>query len=118
MFWTEEHDKLLCREILAVDPFTGTKKGTPQRGAKWSEVADNLSHIANPSFRVDARGERYKLLSEKLRKKVREEQKLSGISTDMSEVKNALENIIEKMQHMLRMLLGRKKRRIRSLLRR
>ena len=28
--------------------------------------------------------------------KVREEQKASGISTDMSEVENALENIIEK----------------------
>ena len=21
MYWTEEHDKLMCREILAVDPF-------------------------------------------------------------------------------------------------
>ena len=30
--WTDEHDKLLCREILAVDPFIGSKKGTPQRG--------------------------------------------------------------------------------------
>ena len=98
MFSTEEHDKLLCREILAVDPFTGTKKGTPQRGAKWSEVPDDLSHIDHPSFRLDARAvrERYKLLSEKLRKKVREEQKASGISTDMSEVENVLENIIEK----------------------
>ena len=35
MYWTEEHDRLMCREILAVDPFTGTKKGTVQRGAKW-----------------------------------------------------------------------------------
>ena len=61
-------------------------------------MADNLSHIDHPSFRVDARAvrERYKLLSEKLRKKVREEQKASGISTDMTEVENALENIIEK----------------------
>ena len=26
MFWTAEHDVLMCREILAVNPFTGTKK--------------------------------------------------------------------------------------------
>ena len=61
-------------------------------------MAANLSQIDHPSFRVDARTvrERYKLLSGKLRKKVREEQKASGISTDMSEVENAQENIIEK----------------------
>ena len=38
MFWTEEHEKLMCREILAVDPFSGTRKGTVQRGAKWKKI--------------------------------------------------------------------------------
>ncbi|KAK2549449.1 hypothetical protein P5673_030126 [Acropora cervicornis] len=28
-------DEMLCREILVVDPFTGTKKGTVERGSKW-----------------------------------------------------------------------------------
>ena len=34
MFWTEEHDALLCREMLAVDPFTDTKKKTEGRNGK------------------------------------------------------------------------------------
>jgi len=36
-------DEMLCREILVVDPFTGTKKGTVERGSKWVEVAENLT---------------------------------------------------------------------------
>ena len=27
MTWSTVHDEMLCREILVVDPFTGTKKG-------------------------------------------------------------------------------------------
>ena len=34
MVWNTVHDEMLCREILVVDPFTGTKKGTVTRGAK------------------------------------------------------------------------------------
>ncbi|XP_028390651.1 uncharacterized protein LOC114515568 [Dendronephthya gigantea] len=97
MFWTEEHDIMLCREILAVDPFTGTKKGTVQRGAKWNEIVHNLMKIENPKFIVDQRGvrDRYTLLSQKLKKKLREEEEASGIDTEMTEVEDALEDIIE-----------------------
>jgi hypothetical protein len=97
MFWTEEHDIIMCREILAVDPFTGTKKGTVERGAKWTEIVDNLMKIENPKFKVDQRAvrDRYTLLSQKLRKKLREEERASGIETDMTEVEDALEDIID-----------------------
>ena len=97
MFWTEEHDKLMCREILAVDPFSGMKKGTVQRGSKW-KVIENLTAIETPTFKVDTRSvrDRYNLLSQKLRKKLKEEEKASGIDTEMSEVETALEEIIEK----------------------
>ena len=68
MYWTEEHDRLMCREILAVDPFTGTKKGTVQRGAKWKIIADHLLDILEPKFKVDLRAvrDRYQLLAQKL----------------------------------------------------
>ena len=33
------HDQMLCREILVVNPFTGTNKGTVERGTEWEEVA-------------------------------------------------------------------------------
>jgi hypothetical protein len=96
MFWTEEHNLMLCREILAVDPFTGTKKGTVQRGAKWKEIVDiNLMKIEIPKFKVDTRAvrDRYTLLSQKVKRKLREEEQASGIDTDMTEVEDALEDI-------------------------
>lgn len=85
MFWTEEHNLMLCREILAVDPFTGTKKGTVQRGAKWKEIVDNLMKIEIPKFKVDTRAvrDRYTLLSQKLKRKLREEEQASGIYTQI-----------------------------------
>ena len=100
MYWTEEHDRLMCREILAVDPFTGTKKGTVQRGAKWKIIADNLSEIMEPKFKVDPRGvrDRYQLLAQKLRKKLKDEQKASGIDTEMSETENAIEELLGPVQ--------------------
>ena len=36
------HDEMLCGEILVVDPFTGTKKGTVERGTEWEEAAEDL----------------------------------------------------------------------------
>ena len=98
MYWTEEHDRLMCREILAVDPFTGTKKGTVQRGAKWKIIADHLLEILEPKFKVDSRAvrDRYQLLAQKLRKKLKSEEKASGIDTEMSETETAIEELIEK----------------------
>jgi hypothetical protein len=90
---------MLCREILAVDPFTGTKKGTVQRGgAKWKEIVDiNLMKIEIPKFKVDTRAvrDRYTLLSQKVKRKLREEEQASGIDMDMTEVEDALEDILE-----------------------
>ena len=45
MVWSKAHDEMLCREILVVDPFTGTRKSTVARGTKWEEVAENLNKI-------------------------------------------------------------------------
>lgn len=48
MCWTEQHDKRLIGEIALVDPFTGTKKGTVQRGKKWDEITENLFRCSTP----------------------------------------------------------------------
>ena len=58
MYWTEEHDRLMCHEILAVDPCTGTKKE-----AKSKTIANNLLEILEPVFKVDLRAvcDRYQL---------------------------------------------------------
>ena len=43
MVWRTAHDEMLCREILVVDPFTGTRKSTVARGTKWEEVAESYT---------------------------------------------------------------------------
>ena len=90
---------MLCREILVVDPLTGSKKGTVARGTKWEEVvAENLNKIQQVYFKVDKRTvrDRYNLLSKELRNKLKRESKESGIETDLTEVEMALEELNEK----------------------
>ena len=97
MVWTEEHYELLCREILAIDPFTGTKKGTIQRGANWKTIADKLMSIKKPKFKVDARAvrEKYSDLAKRHRDKLKDEERASGIDPSLTEYEEALEEIIE-----------------------
>ena len=98
MFRTEKHDEMLCREILGVDVFNGTRKGTVKRSAKWSQVVENLSDIEEMEFKVDNRAvrDRYNLLATNLRRKLKKEEKASGIAVEMSQVETALELLIEK----------------------
>ena len=58
MTWSTVHDEMLCREILLLDPFTATKKGTVARGTKWEEVAENLNKIQQVYSKVDKRAVR------------------------------------------------------------
>lgn len=98
MVWTDYHDILLCREILAKNPFQ-FKKSSTQRGQVWLEIATNLSCIREPKFKTDldqrAVRERYNLLSTKLRRKLSSEEKASGIDPDMSEVEDMVEELIQ-----------------------
>ena len=98
MVWTDIHDELLCREIIGVDVFAGTKKGTAKRSAKWSVVVDNLSNVEAVYFRVDDRAvrDRYNLLSLSYRRKLKKEVRASGIEVEVTEVEKALEGLIEK----------------------
>ena len=78
--------------------FLKAKRGSITRGQIWDKIANNLNNLQLPRFRVTKRSvrERYTLLNEKFKKKMREEEKASGIETDMSEVEKALEEISEK----------------------
>ena len=71
MIWNEEKDELLCREILAVNVFSGTKRSTVARGAKWEKVAENVNKQQDVFFKVDKRAVRdcYNNLARELRKK-------------------------------------------------
>ena len=97
MEWNDEHDVLLCREILTSEPFKA-KRRTPQRGQLWQNVADHLSSIPEPKFKVSKRAirEGFTLLAEKFKKKMKAEEKASGIDTEMTELDVLLEEIVEK----------------------
>ena len=57
MEWSEEHDVLFLREMLARNVF-GTKKGSPARGLAWEAIVDSLKEIHSPKFQVKDKNER------------------------------------------------------------
>ena len=40
--WKDSHEKALIQEVLAIEPYK-FKSGTKEKGAAWTEIADNLS---------------------------------------------------------------------------
>ena len=83
---------------LSVKKSWQAKKGSIARGEIWEQFANNLNSLEIPRFKVTKRSvrERYTLLIENLKKKLKEEEEASGIETDMSDVEKALEEVLEK----------------------
>ena len=96
MEWTNKHDISFCREILLVIPFKA-KPRTNQRGQLWNEIADCLNSLNEPKFSVTQRSvrDRFKLLSEKFKRKITAEERESGISPEISELDALLEEILD-----------------------
>ena len=61
-------------------------------------MANNLNGLKLPRFKVSNRAfrEKYTLLSEKFKAKIKDEEKASGIERDLSEVEKALEEVAER----------------------
>ena len=97
MNWTYNHDVMLCREILVVEPFR-FKHGSRDRGNAWENVATNLNGSGNPKFNVDQRAVRdhFLKLERCFKRKLAEDERASGISPEHTELDDALEEIIEK----------------------
>ena len=74
MLWTDEHDELLCREVLLIEPYR-KKASTRKRGQAWTTIAENLNSILKPKFNVSQRSvrERFALLEKRYRKKNNDE---------------------------------------------
>ena len=95
MEWKEEHDVLLCREILVSQPFK-FKERTVERGKIWDEIANRLNNCHTLKFRVNKRSviEQFKLIKETFKRKIQDEEKASGIDVEpASELEQALEGI-------------------------
>ena len=96
MRWTEEHDIVLCREVLVAQPYQYRPKSA-ERGSAWTSIANELNAVQEIRFCVTQKAvrDRMKLLVERHKKKTREEESASGISPEESEIDEALNTIIE-----------------------
>ena len=96
MFWTYDHEAILCREVVNVNPYT-TKKGSTQRSSMWKKIADTLNKCSVPKFRVDKRSVRdhVGILVYKHKKRLQAEEKATGVTSDEpTELENLLDTII------------------------
>ena len=80
MEWKEEHDVLLCREILVSQPFK-FKERTVERGKIWDHIANRLNNCQTLKFRVNKRSvrERFKLIKEKFKRKFKRKKRRRGL---------------------------------------
>ena len=97
MIWTEQHDVLLCREALLVEPFVH-KQGSRERGNAWDVISTELNGITEILFNVTKRGvrDRYNLLIDNFKKQDRENDKASGIDVVETELDLLLRELVEK----------------------
>ena len=86
----------LRREVVNLNPFT-SKKGSTQRSGMWEKIAQILNECTVLRFSVDKRSVRdhMGILVNKHKRKVRAEEKASGIvPSEPSELENLLDTII------------------------
>jgi len=99
MQWTKNHDVLLCREVLALEPYR-PKKGSCEAGKIWSDIAQSLKSCQQIEFKKNLKQravrERFALLQTKYKDKENEEIRASGISPEQDELDVLLEEITER----------------------
>ena len=98
MEWTDDHDILLLREMIATELFQ-FKKGSPDRGKIWESIHERLNKLDNPKFIIkEKRGVRdqWNLLQTKFKRTQREELRASDIDCELSENDALIEELCEK----------------------
>ena len=97
MEWSDKHDLVLCREVLAMEPYQHPYR-SKERGNVWNQIAINLNGLDHPKFKVNKRSirDRLTLLITKHKAKIRQEENASGIACEETELDQALEEIIDK----------------------
>ena len=81
MMWTNKHNEVLVQETYLFEPWN-FKRGSKQRGQVWERISDSLNQYESPKFTVNEKSVRdhYIFLEKEQKKKVREEEKASGIA--------------------------------------
>ena len=95
MKWTEKHDIVLCRELLIMKPYN-YKPSTKESGSAWTSVAEDLNKVTEEViFNVSQKAvrDRTKLLIDKFKRRMREEEASSGTVQEQTELDVLLEEI-------------------------
>ena len=97
MDWTEDHDVILCREVIVCDIFQH-KPGSRERGSTLEKIASSLNQLEMPWFKVDQRSlrDRLKKLLAQFVSKKNEEEKASGIHVEIREIDELLQEIYDR----------------------
>ena len=96
MEWTDQHDVLFCRKVIAFELFTH-KPGSKERRQCYDRIAESLNAVKDVYFKVDQRALRSrikKLLKLYVSKKNREE-KASGVEVGHSELDDLMLDIYD-----------------------
>lgn len=99
MVWTEEHDILLCHEVMTSD-LTRFKSGTRERGNCWDRIATILNGFEKPTFKVDQRAvrDRTTKLMRDFKRKIAKLEAADGVIPEMTVLDDILQRLTEKME--------------------
>ena len=89
---------ILLKEILLFEPYS-QMRGSPERERVWEQIAEGLNGQRENKimFKVSQRSvrDRFNVLKNNFAKRQREEERASGISPEICQVDECLEDIIE-----------------------
>lgn len=97
MKWTEGHKVLILRELMVLQPWKKTNVSS-ERGEDWEKLAVSLNATSHPQFHVTQQSVRdhYSVMEKRRKRKVREEERASGIAPEEeTELEQLLNKIIE-----------------------
>ena len=99
MVWEDEHHECLLREMFLFEPWQ-YKHGSKQRGQVWDRISDSLNALQHPKFNVNQKSVRdhYNHLEKEHKKKIRFEERSSGISPEESDFDKSMEDVIERFR--------------------
>ena len=98
MRWIKDQDLILLKEILLFESYS-QKRGSPELGTVSEQIAESLNGLREDKilFKVSQRSvrDRFNVLKNNFAKRQREEERTSGISPEISETDECLDDIIE-----------------------
>ena len=96
MEWTDQHDVLFCRKVIAFELFTH-KPGSKERRQCYDRIAESLNAVKDVYFKVDQRAlrSRIKKLLKLYVSKKNQEEKASGVEVGHSELDDLMLDIYD-----------------------